>query len=111
MREVLLLSHELRTPLTVISGYLEMLDEDGFTDADRRRIRKIMREAVGELEETIEALIDRERRVTIAYGLEVPELINPVLTRSHREMLTARLNRRKLTSAKRSGRPDAEQSV
>lgn len=87
MREVLLISHELRTPLTVLSGYLSILDEHDFPPEERRRIRAAMHQAVQDLERTIEVLIDRERRVAIAYGLTIPELVAPALYRSREEIL------------------------
>ena len=87
MREVLLISHELRTPLAVISGYLEMLDEEELSEAQRHLIRQRMRQAVGDLDRAIEALIGRQRLVADAYGLAIPELIAPALDRSREEIL------------------------
>ena len=87
MREVLLISHELRTPLSVISGYLSLLDEHEFPPEQRAEIRRLMHEAVAELERTIEVLISRERRVALAYGLTIPELVEPGLFRSREEIL------------------------
>ena len=89
MRDVLLISHELRTPLAVISGYLEILEEENLTDPERGLIRELMREAVVDLDRAIEALIDRERLVANAYGPEVPELLVPALGRSREEILGA----------------------
>src|SRR5947209_5078397 len=88
MREVLLISHELRTPLTVLSGYLDLLDQHDFPPEERRRIRRHMRDAVTELERTIEVLIERERRAAVAYGLTIPELVEPALYRSRDEILS-----------------------
>ena len=87
MREVLLLSHELRTPLAVIAGYLEILEQHELTPEAGQRVRDSVREALADLDRTIEALIDRERRVAIAYGLEIPELIEPALLRSRAEIV------------------------
>jgi signal transduction histidine kinase len=87
VREVLLISHELRTPLSVISGYLSLLDEHEFSPEQRAEIRRVMREAVAELERTIEVLISRERRIALAYGLTIPELVEPTLYRSREEIL------------------------
>lgn len=89
MREVLLISHELRTPLSVIRGYLDLLDQHEFSEEERRRIRCAMRDAVDDLHRTVEVLIDRERRVALAYGLDIPELIEPALTRARSEIVDA----------------------
>lgn len=91
MREVLLLSHELRTPLSVIRGYLDMLDDEAFTEEQRQEFRAVMKGAAEELGRTIELLIDRERRVALAYGLEIPELIEPVLRRDSPATTSGRL--------------------
>ena len=87
MREVLLLSHELRTPLAVIAGYLEILEQHDLQPEAARRVHDAMRDAVAELNRTIEVLIDRERRVAIAYGLGIPELIEPALLRNRTEIV------------------------
>lgn len=105
MREVLLLSHELRTPLAVLSGYLQMLDEEDFSEDERRRIRRVMRDAICDLEQTVELLIERERRVAIAYGLDVPKLINPALTRSRSQILRAARTRRPMPMPVEGGAP------
>lgn len=84
---MLLISHELRTPLAVLSGYLSLLDEHEFSPEQRAEIRGSMHRAVADLERTIELLIDRERRVAVAYGLTIPELVEPALYRSREEIL------------------------
>lgn len=94
MREVLLLSHELRTPLSVIAGYLEILDEHEFSPAERKEIRGRIRAAVHELEGTIQLLIDRERRVALAYGFDMPDLIDPLLRRPAAGRRSARVSAR-----------------
>lgn len=56
-------SHELRTPLTIISGYLELLDEelDGDIDDEQMHMLAVTRRNVHRLRELIEDLLTLDR--------------------------------------------------
>src|SRR5258706_6217744 len=55
-------SHELRTPLTVLTGFLELMDEDGPANpAVARRQYQLMREQAGQMARLVEDLLTLSR--------------------------------------------------
>jgi two-component system sensor histidine kinase KdpD len=84
-REALLgtLSHELRTPLTSLAMALELLQQDGLND-EQRRVVETVREDVSQLQDLSRRLLDlsRSRAMTIALerrDVDVGGVVNRVL--------------------------------
>ncbi|MGN6251474.1 MAG: sensor histidine kinase [Marmoricola sp.] len=69
-------SHELRTPLTIISGYLELLDEElvGEIDAEQAHMLEVTRRNVQRLRELIEDLLTLDRAEHSGTAMEQMDL-------------------------------------
>lgn len=73
-------SHELRTPLTIISGYLELLDEElaGNIDDEQAHMLEVTRRNVQRLRELIEDLLTLDRAEHSGTAMERVDLCTAV---------------------------------
>jgi len=70
-------AHQVGTPLNLISGYVQMLQEDASGDPRTARRLEIVQEQIAKVDSVVRTLLDHSRRP----GNRAPTAVGPVLSR------------------------------
>jgi signal transduction histidine kinase len=71
-------AHQVGTPLNLISGYVQMMQEDASADARTERRLQIVQEQIGKVAAVVRTLLDQARREGTRQPVEIGTLLSRV---------------------------------
>ncbi|HEX5475523.1 MAG TPA: ATP-binding protein [Vicinamibacterales bacterium] len=84
-------AHQVGTPLNLISGYVQMLQEDAAADARTRRRLEIVQQQIGKVASVVRSMLDHARRPDARWPVQLRTLLARVADIARPKLDAARI--------------------